>query len=222
MPERSLGRTIRYRRTKLGMSQAKLAELVGRSPTTIRSWESEKTMPNDTSVLAALSAILGVDEKLIFGKAGIEIPEEETSPTIEQALAELNPNPGESVISSLHLDLDDDFDDLRVEPIRPRVMVGEAEPADELDDTVAQPLHIDLREASYVYPPQPYLISPVQTSPVEPSYLEDGGQRQVYRIRVLATLVLLVALGIALLWAFSEGLDAFGSWWDGFFGQLRL
>jgi transcriptional regulator with XRE-family HTH domain len=31
MPERSFGRTVRYRRTKLGLSQAKLAELVGRS-----------------------------------------------------------------------------------------------------------------------------------------------------------------------------------------------
>ena len=31
MPERSFGRTIRYRRTKLGISQAKLGDLVGRS-----------------------------------------------------------------------------------------------------------------------------------------------------------------------------------------------
>jgi hypothetical protein len=57
---------------------------------------------------------------------------------------------------------------------------------------------------------------------VEPSYMEDSSQRQLYRVRNLATVVLLVALVIILLWAFSSTIDALGSWWDDFFSTLRL
>ena len=92
MPERSFGRTVRYRRTKLGLSQAKLGELVGRSQITIRSWERDKSHPDDPHVITALSAILGVDERSLFEKAGQPQPELETSPTIEQELASLGPD----------------------------------------------------------------------------------------------------------------------------------
>ena len=89
MPERSFGRTIKSRRTTLGLSQAKLGELVGRSPTTIRSWERGTTMPGDPSVITALAAVLGVNERTLFERAGIDRPEVETSPTVEEALASL-------------------------------------------------------------------------------------------------------------------------------------
>jgi hypothetical protein len=55
-----------------------------------------------------------------------------------------------------------------------------------------------------------------------PSYIEDRSQRQLYRVRTLATMVALVALVVAFIWALGEGLGALGEWWDGFFGQLRL
>ena len=91
MPERTFGRTVRYRRTKLGMSQTQLAELVGRSTSTIRSWERDKSRPNDPQVLSALSAILGVDERQLFEKAEVDLPEVvETRATIEQTFATLS------------------------------------------------------------------------------------------------------------------------------------
>ena len=96
MPERSFGRTVRYRRTKLGLSHAKLGELVGRSATTVRSWERDKSHPNDHGVLTALAAILGVDERSLFEKAGQTPPAIESSPTIEQALATLDPELADS------------------------------------------------------------------------------------------------------------------------------
>ena len=89
MPERSFGRTIKSKRTTLGLSQAKLGDLVGRSATTIRSWERDTTVPNDPSVITALSAVLGIHERTLFDRAGVDRPKDEESPTVEQALASL-------------------------------------------------------------------------------------------------------------------------------------
>ncbi len=54
------------------------------------------------------------------------------------------------------------------------------------------------------------------------SYMEDESQRQMYRVRSLATLVAIVALVVAFIWAVGEGLGALNDWWDSFFGNLRL
>ena len=98
MPERSFGRTVRYRRTKIGLSQAQLGELVGRSASSIRSWERDVATPTDPSVLTALSAILDIDGRALFDKAGVESPPEETHPTVEESLASLAPLPLEEPI----------------------------------------------------------------------------------------------------------------------------
>jgi hypothetical protein len=41
-------------------------------------------------------------------------------------------------------------------------------------------------------------------------------------VRHLATVVLVVALIVVFLWSLSNTMDALGSWWDDFFGSLRL
>ena len=197
MPERSFGRTVRYRRTKLGLSQSRLGELVGRSASTVRSWERDKSRPNDIKVLVALSAILGVDEQSLFEKAGLSQPQVETSPTIEQELATLSPDPFEPKKAGV----DDEVDP--------------AEEPHSVPDPVAP-------TPSYPAPNDSYAFTAVGPAVQEPSYIEDRGQRQLYRVRNLATIVILVALGIAFLWALTEGLGAFGTWWDDFFGNLRL
>ena len=55
-----LGKLIQLRRSELGMSQARLAELVGRSPSTIRSWEKGRTSPAP-DVMGTLSDVLGLE-----------------------------------------------------------------------------------------------------------------------------------------------------------------
>lgn len=251
MPERSFGRTVRYRRTKLGLSQAKLGELVGRSPSTIRSWERDKSSPTEPAVLHALSAILGVDERSLFEKAGQEPPPDmETSPTVEEALATLSPE-----VTEVDLSTDEDPDvgssaESALEEREPEARVDvEAEAQPELapagdphaefdgpeevpeKDVIEHVEETGDREAvasvsspepGYVAPPEPLVITAPTPRVVEPSYVEDQGQRQLYRVRSLATLVVVVALTIAFLWALGEGLDAIGSWWDDFFGSLRL
>ena len=233
MPERTFGRTVRYRRTKLGLSQAKLGELVGRSASTIRSWERDRSAPTETGVLHALAAILGVDEKQLFEKAGQELPiQYETSPTVEEALASLH--------SDDRSDSSDDNDEVAVrddrheDPIPERLFEPEdrenrstdQEPAPEPEPRlVRDPMSVGTTSDSqpgYLKPPEPHVVMPATPPFVEPSYMEDSSQRQLYRVRNLATLVVAVALVIALLWALSESLGALGSWWDDFFGSLRL
>lgn len=228
MPERSFGRTVRYRRTKLGLSQAKLGELVGRSATTVRSWERDQSHPNDTNVLTALAAILGVDERRLFEKAGQEAPEVESTPTIEQELATLDPE----LAAGTDFRMETPEEEPRPEPAEPRPEPAEPtpEPAEpdqqapkpEPNPPVVTPPPDTQPDPAYVTPPPSYVVTTAVPPVHEPSYMEDSSQRQLYRIRNLATIVFLVALGIALIWALGEGFGAIGDWWDDFFGNLRL
>jgi transcriptional regulator with XRE-family HTH domain len=236
MPERSFGRVVRYRRTKLGLSQAQLGQLVGRSPATVRSWEADKSVPNDPKLISTLSTILGVDERTLFLKAGQEVPSPvevpvEDEPTIEDALASLTPGSEAMTVSSKvygELEPEEELE-------RKRIALVPIEEVDEPDDPGPGILiDLDSSRTPTPKPPRPEPL-PLSTPPapgivitapaypvVEASYLEDSGQRQLYRVRTLATIVGLVALVVALLWAAGEGLSALGEWWDGFIGTLRL
>lgn len=230
MPERSFGRTVRYRRTKLGMSQAKLAELVGRATPTIRAWERDKSRPTEPKVLSALAAVLGVDEKHLFDKAGVESPETETSPTVEQALATLS---FDDVVDANRSDSDTDEDDEpepepepRHEPApstTPSEEPGRQPSVDHQFETVGASQQPGYQQPAYAAPPDPLERAPVTpTVGGDLSYMEDDSQRQLYRVRNLATMVALVALVIGFIWALGEGLGALGEWWDAFFGNLRV
>lgn len=201
MPERSFGRTVRYRRTKLGLSQARLGDLVGLSQSTIRSWEKDQSVPSDTKVLETLSAVLGVDQRMLFQKVGEEyVPTVETSPTIEQELATLSPEASEPEPEQLTVIRPEDFTAAPPEVAVPPPPAAQPSPA-------------------YAKPPVSYVPSPRAD---DISYMEDNSQRQLYRLRYLATIVLLVALGVALLWAAGQSFGAIGDWWEEFFGNLRL
>ena len=240
------------------MSQAKLAELVGRSATTIRSWERDMSVPTDGGVISALAAVLDIDKRSLFEKAGLKLPVEETSPSVEQALASLSADSRGSMMGGSAPILSD-------EPERSPVGVEDPYPVFELDlddppeqpvDVAAVPAPVEEPESpakdsapigeptapddtlwrspvtstmasptpapAFVEPPEPFVLSAATPPMVEPSYMEDSSQRQLYRVRNLATIVLLVALVIILLWAFSSTIDALGSWWDDFFGTLKL
>ncbi|HUG32968.1 MAG TPA: helix-turn-helix transcriptional regulator [Acidimicrobiia bacterium] len=234
MPERSFGRMVRYRRTKLGLSQAQLGELVGRSAATIRSWERDRTRPNEEKVLSALSAILGVDERQLFAKAEVELPDViETSPTVEQALATLTregqmdesapvPLPhhrrdrAASSSEPISVPKTPPPAPLSLEPVAAFAAVAEGRGPDGAgrDDSNDWP--------AYPAPAEPYVQTPITPTLADLSYVEDPSQRQMYRVRNLATLVGFVALVVAFVWAMGEGLGALGDWWGQFFGNLRL
>lgn len=60
------------------------------------------------------------------------------------------------------------------------------------------------------------------TPPEEASYIEDPEERQRYRVRYVATAVLLLFLFIVLIWSFDRATDALGAMWDEFIGSLDL
>ena len=238
------------------MSQAQLGELVGRSASSIRSWERDVSTPTDPSVINALSAILDIDGRSLYDKAGVDLPAEETHPTVEQALASLAPLPLEDpieetvepdpVVAASHdldevepgLDADSELeaevheheDGVEPEPEHLREQEPEfesfsleSEPTSISEQLVAAHMESN-REPSpaFVSPPEPYVITAPTPPVVEPSYVEDTDQRQMYRVRNLATIVLVVALAILLLWSLSNAVDAIGTWWDEFFQTLRV
>ncbi|MGH8944071.1 MAG: hypothetical protein ACRDWF_14735, partial [Acidimicrobiia bacterium] len=206
------------------------------------------------SVLTALSAILDIDGRALFDKAGVETPPEETHPTVEQSLASLAPLPLEEPIeekidpdpliaaaaaSVLAPDLDADFEleaevkeHVQSEPEPEPEVIEHPEPAIDTfslpPDSVAKSEPVGAapmttsNEPAYVSPPEPYLITAPTPPVVEPSYMEDDSQRQMYRVRNLATVVLVVALAIILLWSLSNAVEAVGSWWEEFTNTLRL
>lgn len=242
-PEMTFGRSVRYRRTKIGLSQTRLGELVGRSSAAVRSWERDASVPSDPSVLEALSAVLGIDKETLFEKAGIGAPAVETSPTVEEALGTLAPT-----IRAEHGVIDLETADRSESDDAPETEgFGEAEddngPAEEdwveeftlpLEEPKTSPLNEPAPVTIGAPPPRESarvgIVSPVESivytipaPPVaEPTYIEDESQRQVYRIRNLATLVLVVGLIVMFFWAMSNGWSELNSWWDDFSGQLQL
>lgn len=246
---------MRYRRTRIGLSQAQLGELVGRSASSIRSWERDVSTPTDPSVLTALSAILDIDGRALFDKAGVTTPAVETHPTVEESLASLAPLPLEEPIEETidpdpliastaavaaveaRLDADSELEaevqeHLPPEPELEDELTREPEPAIDTfylpPDREPQPEPVravqmsSSTEPAYVSPPEPYLITAPTPPVVDPSYMEDDSQRQMYRVRNLATVVLVVALAILLLWSLGNAVEAVGTWWEEFTNTLRL
>lgn len=225
MPEMSFGRSIRYRRTKLGLSQTRLGELVGRSSAAVRSWERDDSIPTDVSVLQALSAVLGIDREVLFEKAGVGMPAVETSPTVEEVLGSLTP-----------------VEEKKLDEVPPRLEFREADVEEDEVPTRARheapspPVTVSVaarpvptpapgtgRRVASSPPTEPRYTYTAPAPPVlEPTYMEDQSQRQLYRVRHLSTLVLVVALIVLFVWALGNSVEAFTSWWDDFFSTFQL
>ena len=85
----SFGNLVRRGREDAGLSQSRLATLVGRSATTIRAWEHGRTNPSDRQSVAALAAVLGLDENELLGHAGFEASEARAPVSARQELTSL-------------------------------------------------------------------------------------------------------------------------------------
>ena len=204
--------------------------------------------PTDPSVLNALSAILDIDGRALFDKAGVAGHRpSESHLTVEESLASLAPLPLEEPIEETidpdpliastaaaaveaRLDADSELE-AEVQEHRPPRPVSEGEIAEEPEPAIdtfylppepePQPEPVGAvqmnssSEPAYVSPPEPYLITAPTPPVVEPSYMEDDSQRQMYRVRNLATVALVVALAIILLWSLGNALEAVGTWWGG-------
>lgn len=221
MGDSSIGNLIKKHRESLGLSQARLGELVGRSASTIRNWERDRTSPSERSDVVALAAILGLDERDALDQAGFDVAEEIEHPTLEQAFASLGPHPEELV----------PVDDDRREDDPSGRVVGDAVEAAAGSPTRApvgkqasshggdgQDEPVPRRVVERAAPP-----TVLETAPAaEPSYLEDPEERQQYRLRALVTAIAIVVLVIVLVWSFDRTTNALGNLWNQFVSTLDL
>jgi transcriptional regulator with XRE-family HTH domain len=225
------------------LSQTRLGELVGRSSAAVRSWERDASIPTDVSVLQALSAVLGIDKDVLFEKAGVGVPAVETSPTVEEVLGSLTPVE-EKKLDEVPFYLELEADEVeRADDAQETEVVEAAEDVEEDElptrarhEAPSPPVTVSVaaqpqptpgpasgRRVALSPPTEPRYTYTAPAPPVlEPTYMEDQSQRQLYRVRHLATLVLLVALIVLFVWAFGNSVEAFSSWWDDFFSTFQL
>ena len=233
---------VRRNRERLGLTASRVAELIGRSPGTVRAWEKGTTRPTEDSVVSALAAVLGIDESVLFAAAGLEPPVLESSPSMRQALSTLAPKrersepdlvraePGEPAplsdlgASGPAVGLPRSGPDR--EPRSPAATLDEqeqeeydlAEPATTTAGHARSrtgPGFADRLRAATVRsaPRRTGAPSTLPPVPVAPSYMEDPNERWSYRLRAIYTAVGVVLLLIVLGWAGSNLLDSVGELW---------
>ena len=80
----SFGDSIRRGREVAGLSQAKVAELIGKSPSTVRSWEMGRTNPSKPLRSALWRRCWESTNPTLLNRAGFEVPEAAARLTLEQ------------------------------------------------------------------------------------------------------------------------------------------
>lgn len=241
MGDESFARLIKRRRDALGFSQARLAELVGRSPSTIRNWERGNSTPSERSDAVALAAVLGLDEREVLEGAGFPAGGDSAHQTVEQGYASLGPETptppsvpearqGESVEAVPGSEEISGAEEAEPQPAvddeSGRSGDSDQDASEELEvfdlgtppDTRVPEDTSEERRLARAAPPTVLEAAPAG----EPSYLEDPEERQRYRIRAVATAAAVVGLLIILLWSFGRATDALGALWENFVGLLEV
>jgi len=209
---------VRQNRERLGLTTSRVAELIGRSPGTVRAWEKGTTRPSEDSVVSSLAAVLGIDEGVLFDAAGLEAPIMEHAPSIRQALSTLIPRPDRS----------EDVQPERArepEPVRTALDQGEDEETELAEPAATTISHgrqrgrssfaDRLRAATVRRAPRPAgAPSTLPPVPMAPSYMEDANERWSYRLRGIYTAVGVVLMFIVLGWAASNLFDSVGELWS--------
>lgn len=198
---------IRARRLELGMTQAQLAERVGRAPSTVGSWETGRSVPSDADVLETLTHVLDLDA----------IEAEDADPADTDPAERL---PGTEAGGGEPLALEDEPDDADTssgEPTAPPASsegVTEDEPMQRTEPTtvvVAKSRRAASRLAGRLGRPAAVAtVQPVRTD-VDP----------MYRVRAIATAVGVVVLGGVFLWAVGHLAEELGAILDAFLAPWR-
>lgn len=218
MENRDFGGLIRRSRERLGLSQSRVAELIGRSQGTVRAWERGRSVPGEATVVASLAAVLDIAEDDLFDAAGLALPASPPAPTLEESLASIAPSPSASSAGK-GAEIAEESGTPSVGTARfavdPRLgsPEGEARPEGRwsLIRSYVASLLSRKRRSDRPVTGRPVVISPAV---VRPSYLEDPEQRMVYRLRTLFTVVGIAALAVVLLWAAGNVVDALGRAWE--------
>ncbi|HUP17611.1 MAG TPA: helix-turn-helix domain-containing protein [Acidimicrobiia bacterium] len=178
----SFGDLVRRGREEAGLSQSRLALLIGKSPTTIRAWEHGRTNPADPAAVAAVAAVLGLDEAELLGQAGFEVPAARTRPSARQELNNLASERTEMIALAPFPDAP-----AHVKPVKPPISEPDLldspvsmEPAT-MEPVVVEPAAEPISEAKVE-------VKPVTTAPIQiPVTPADIPKPKVRMPRVTAT-----------------------------------
>jgi transcriptional regulator with XRE-family HTH domain len=226
----SLGDLIRHQRAALGLTQTRLAELVGRSPSTVRSWERDRTVPVDQPAIAALAAVLGLTEEEI--RSAVSGPAADVEDSI-QPIVEPSPDgdstpperPAETDATeappAMDADRIDMSDDRAVSSDPATGTTRGSSPSDTPSQSESpkpwspKPVPAVAVADETVLVEAPSAVSQVSGvvshKPRVPTYLDDPAEVRTYRTRTIVTAVLLILMVIVLSWAFTEAREALGS-----------
>lgn len=200
------GEVVREGRQQAGLSQARLAEFIGKSPSALRAWEHGRSRPNDAGSVRALAAVLGLDEGDLLDAAGFERPvASEPRPTMEQDLISLAPD------RTVMIPVADPQVWSRPSPF-------EEEPAPELVEplpSVSNGSAPSARKVTTVAPPVPVLVQ-------SPSYVEDADEKEFYRFRWILTAGTIIFLIVVFIWALDNTFGAIGDFISEFFESFNI
>lgn len=182
------GEIIQRRRAELGLTQAQLAERIGRTSSTVQRWERGVATP-PKSLLPTLATALQVSERdlgVAFGR--------ETAPPVEAVETPTSqPSDGAEVEA-------------------PREASGAI--AIEEQPTMAVPASAPVASAPQAKRRSPMRRAPAVDSAEGLSYIERPQQRYRYLLRATLTVVVGIVLLFILFWAFGELRTAIGDVWD--------
>ncbi|MGI8515142.1 MAG: helix-turn-helix domain-containing protein [Acidimicrobiia bacterium] len=235
----SFGDSIRRGREVAGLSQSKVAALIGKAPSTVRSWELGRTSPSEASAVSALAAVLGIDEPTLLSRAGFEQPSSTPRLSLAQELEGLRhpdptpipppppkgqskpkARPTPSVRSQRHgppLDLIPKGIGMR--PVPPLLAAATVPP-----EVEGRPISITVVPAPDPIPipsdegRRKVTMVPRMHVGTARSYVEESDQLEFYRWRAVVTVICLVLLFLGFWWALRNLggaiTDFFGSFVD--------
>jgi transcriptional regulator with XRE-family HTH domain len=216
----SFSDVVRRGRERAGLSQARVAQLIGKSASTVRAWEQGRTNPGDAQSVSTLAAVLGLDETELLDRAGFDTPV--TPPAPKSAREELSTLAAERTemiaIKPAGIAAPDQQGPRHLHDGR----ATNAEPM-ELPDTgpvveiIIEPTSTRVRKVTAVQ------SVPIQSSgSTAVSYVEDSEQRDFYRRRAITTAVVLVFLLIVFWWALGRTGGAFTDFIASFIDELNF
>ncbi|MEE8331980.1 MAG: helix-turn-helix transcriptional regulator [Acidimicrobiia bacterium] len=184
------GEIIQRRRAELGLTQAQLAERIGRTSSTVQRWERGVATP-PKSLLPTLATALQVSERdlgVAFGR--------ETAPPVEAVEATTSQPSGGAATEAAR--------------------EGSASGAIAIEEqpTMAVPTSAPVASAPQAKRRSPMRRAPAVDSAEGLSYIERPQQRYRYLLRATLTVVVGIVLLFILFWAFGELRTAVGDVWD--------
>lgn len=209
----SFGSQIKSGRADLGISQARLAELVGVSATTIRRWERDESVPAGKH-LTAIEAVLGLSTPIRIsgppdptppsadrdqraptrGPPSPSVPPEPPEPPATEEATETADVISTSTETSAELELD--------------IGAGEAIEADPFPDVSVESA---TRSGPDPFPGSTVTLATPWISTDEPSvsFVDNPQEMLTYRIRWALTVAAVVGILLVVLWSFDQVGPAF-------------